>query len=94
MTAFSWSAVLVVGTEQAVVEVELGELTPAKSPEWGGLLRGVPVRLAAEMRQGVPSRLRLTDGQERSVRPVGVPWMSDQGFLIVAFLGEGTAPTG
>ncbi|MEU4085044.1 hypothetical protein [Streptomyces aureus] len=94
MSSFSRSAVLVVGTEQIVVQVELGELTPAKSSEWGGLLRGVPMRLAAEMRQGVPSLLRLADGTEHSVRAVGVPWMSDQGRLIVVFLGEGPAPTG
>ncbi|MFE4703262.1 hypothetical protein ACFRIC_39960 [Streptomyces sp. NPDC056738] len=37
--------------------------------------------------QGAASWLHLANGQEHKVRLIGVPWMSDQGFLIVAFLG-------
>ncbi|WP_158694447.1 hypothetical protein [Streptomyces canus] len=39
MSSFTLSAVLLVGSEQITVEAELGELTPAESPQWGGLLR-------------------------------------------------------
>ncbi|MFG2707409.1 hypothetical protein [Streptomyces sp. NPDC048386] len=86
------SAVLVVGNEQVPVEADLGELTPADHPQWGGLLRGVPERLAAAMQRGEDARLRWPDGQERSVRLAGVLQTDDPGRLLVAVLGEGTPP--
>lgn len=94
VSRFSWSAVLVVGDEQVPVEAELGELTPDGSGQWGGFLRGVPVRLATAVHQGQDARLRLPDGQERGLRPAGVPRMDSQGRLVVPFLGEGTIPAG
>lgn len=92
MSPFSWSAVLQVGNDCVPVEAELGELAPAEGPQWGGLLRGVPERLAAAMRRGEKARLCWPDGQERSLRLVGAPRRDDQGNLIVAFLGEGAPP--
>ena len=86
------SAELLTGNERAPVEAELGELTPAEKPHGGGLLHGVPERLAAAMGQGENAWLRWADGQERSVRPAGTPRRDDQGNLIVAVLGEGTPP--
>ncbi|MET7458116.1 hypothetical protein ABZT03_40995 [Streptomyces sp. NPDC005574] len=94
MSLLSWSAVLVVGDEQAPVEAELGELTPAGGWEWGGLLRGVPARFSAAMRQGEGARLRLPDGQERRLHPAEMPKMDSQGLLVVPFVGEGTTPAG
>ena len=76
------------------VEAELGELTPAGGWEWGGFLCGVPVWLAAAMRQGEDARLRLPDGQERRLHPAGMPRMDSQGRLVVPFLGEGRTPAG
>jgi hypothetical protein len=46
------SIVLLVGNAQIPVEAELGELTPVEMPQWGGLLRDEPKRLAAAMRSG------------------------------------------
>ncbi|MQY39798.1 hypothetical protein SRB17_78260 [Streptomyces sp. RB17] len=78
--------------EQVCIEAELGELTPAEVPQWGGLLRGVPEQTVAAMRRGDEARLSWPDGQERSVRLAGVLQMDDQGRLLVAILGEGTPP--
>ncbi|MGW3135011.1 hypothetical protein [Streptomyces sp. NPDC001139] len=90
--AFSWTAVLVVGREHVAVEAEFGELTPADGPWWGGVLRGVPVRLAAALRQGAPTLVCLPGGYEHSVHPAGSPVMNRQGRLVVPFLGEGLFP--
>lgn len=89
VSPFSLSVVLLVGNTQLPVEAELGELTPAEVPQGGGLLRGVPERLAAAMRSGQDARLCWPDGQERRVRLGGERLADDQGRLIVAFLGEG-----
>lgn len=94
VSRFSWSAVLVVGDEQVPLQTELAELTPAGDWQWGGFLRGVPVRLAAAIRQGQDTRLRLPDGQERSLHRAGASRMDSQGCLEVSFLGEGTIPAG
>jgi hypothetical protein len=91
---FSWFEVLVVGDEQVPVEAELGELTPAGGWEWGGFLRGMPVRLAAARRQGEDARLRMPDGQEHGLRPAGMPRMDSQGCLVVPFLSEGAISAG
>lgn len=88
VSPFSLSLVLLVGSERIPVDAELGEPTPAGVPQWGGLLRGVPERLAAVMEPGRQARLCWPDGQERSVRLGGQPQMDAQGRLIVAFLGE------
>jgi hypothetical protein len=77
------------GSEQIPVEAELGELTPAVVPQWGGLLRGAPEPLAAAMRSGQDARLRWPDRQERRVRLGGERLVDDHGRLIVAFLGVG-----
>ncbi|MEU0119041.1 hypothetical protein ABZ137_36540 [Streptomyces bobili] len=82
------------GNEQIPLYAELGELTPAEVPQWGGLLRGVPEGLAAAMQPGQEARLRWPDGQERRVRLGGESLVDDQGRLIVAFLGEGPPPAG
>jgi hypothetical protein len=87
VSRFYWSEVLVVGDEQVPVEAELGELTPAGRWEWGGSLRGMPVRLAAAMRQGEDARLRIPDGQEHGLRPAGMPRMDSQSCLAVPLLG-------
>lgn len=57
--------VLLVGQEQAPVEADLGVFIPGGGPQWGGLLRGVPVRLAAAMRRGeMPSSACPADSSE------------------------------
>ncbi|MFJ9729575.1 hypothetical protein ACIRP3_43335 [Streptomyces sp. NPDC101209] len=80
------------GRDQVVVEAELGELMPADGPWWGGFLRGVPVRLAAVLRQGVHAQLCLAEGCEHLVGPAGVPVLDRLGRLVVPFLGEGLVP--
>lgn len=90
MPHFSQTAVLIVGSELVEVEVELGSLTPGT--QWGGFFRGVPIRLAAALRQDHKALLLLPDGQEKRVRPAGIPQMDRQGRLVVPFLGEGPAP--
>ncbi|MFF4361255.1 hypothetical protein [Streptomyces sp. NPDC001604] len=92
MSPFSLSVVLLVENEHLPVDAELGELTPPEVPQWGGLLRAAPKRLAAAMRPGQEARLRWPDGQERSVRLGGQPQTDPEGRLIVAFLGEGPPP--
>ncbi|MFJ9729220.1 hypothetical protein ACIRP3_41405 [Streptomyces sp. NPDC101209] len=86
--SFSWTAVLVVGRDHVVVEADLGELMPAGGPWWGGFMRGVPVRLAAALRQGVYALLCMPDGSEHIVHAAGVPVMDRQGRLMVPFLGR------
>jgi hypothetical protein len=56
--------------------------SPADS-EWGGVLRGVPVRLAAAMQRGDDASLRLPDGQERLIRSTGPSRIDDQARLLV-----------
>ena len=91
VSPFSLSVVLLVGNAQIPVEAELGELTPAEVPQWGGLLRGEPERLAAAMRSGQDARLCWPDGQ---VRLGEERLVDDQGRLIVTYLGEGLPPAG
>ncbi|MBT2419549.1 hypothetical protein J7F01_15420 [Streptomyces sp. ISL-22] len=80
------------GEEQVAVQAELGVFTPARDPEWGGLLRGVPPWLAVAMCQLDDVRLRLPGEEERRVHLVGKPVLDDQGRLVVFFRGEGPPP--
>lgn len=85
-------AVLLVGEEQIPVEAELGVFTPAVKLEWGGLLRGAPLRLATAIRQHDDVRLRFPGEEERRIHPMGRPVPDPQGRLVVFFQGEGMAP--
>ncbi|WP_326844586.1 hypothetical protein OHB33_41310 (plasmid) [Streptomyces sp. NBC_01558] len=84
---------LLVGQDQATVEADLGVFVPTGKQAWGGLLRCVPMRLAAAMQQSGEALLRMPGGQERRIRPAGKPRLDRQGRLVVAFIGEGTIPT-
>ncbi|MFJ8802800.1 hypothetical protein [Streptomyces sp. NPDC102487] len=84
---------LLVGQEQAAIEADLGVFMPAGERAWGGLLRCVPIRLAAAMQHSGETLLRLPDGQERKIHPAGSPRPDRQGRLVVAFIGEGTIPS-
>jgi hypothetical protein len=97
MSGFAWVdrwTVLLVGEEQVAVQAELGGFTPARDPEWGGVLRGVPPRLAAAMRQLDDVRLRFPSEEVRRVHLAGNPVPDDQGRLVVFFRGEGPPPSG
>ncbi|MEV5795714.1 hypothetical protein [Streptomyces sp. NPDC052192] len=78
---------------QAAVEADLGVVVPAGEQAWGGLLRCVPMRLAAAMQQSGEALLQLPGGQERRIRPAGKPRLDRQARLVVAFVGEGTIPS-
>ncbi|KUN17763.1 hypothetical protein AQJ23_40705 [Streptomyces antibioticus] len=92
MSPFSVSVVLLVDDDYIPIEAEFGELMPAEVPQWGGLLRGVPLRLAGALRPGRQTWLIWLDGREHGVRLGGQPQMDGEGRLIVAFLGEGAPP--
>ncbi|WP_123970159.1 hypothetical protein [Streptomyces sp. TLI_185] len=83
---------LLVAGEQVTVDVDLGAVSPAGPAEWGGVLRGVPVRLAAAIRVSSAVRLRFPDGQERQIHPAGQARLDDRGRLLVPFAGEGPMP--
>ncbi|WP_158751717.1 hypothetical protein [Streptomyces bicolor] len=82
---------LIVSGEQVEVAAALGVFSPADS-EWGGVLLGVPVRLAAAMQRGDDASLRLPDGRERRIHSVGPSRIDGQGRLLVPFTGEGPVP--
>ncbi|MFJ9026471.1 hypothetical protein ACIRPU_41955 [Streptomyces sp. NPDC102259] len=86
--------VLVVAGEQVAIAVDLGLFSPADPVEWGGVLRGVPVHLAAAIQASGDARLHFPDDQERTIRPAGPTRLDHRGRLLVPFTGEGPAPFG
>ncbi|WP_151485226.1 hypothetical protein [Streptomyces albicerus] len=82
---------LIVSGEHVEVAAALGLFSPAIG-EWGGVMRGVPVRLAAALQRGEDASLRLPDGQERPIHSTGPSRIDDQGRLLVPFTGEGPVP--
>ncbi|MEU4086239.1 hypothetical protein [Streptomyces aureus] len=95
MTTSSGSAVLLLETgERVAVGVELGAFSPAGTPEWGGVLRGVPGRVATAMGMYGWAQLRFHGGEERRIRPEGGPYLDHAGRLLVPFVGEGAIPPG
>ncbi|MFF9135576.1 hypothetical protein ACF1AY_35055 [Streptomyces sp. NPDC014776] len=77
-------ALLILGGEEIAVEVDLGLVLPGRG-FWGGVLRRIPASLAAEVQTADEVRLRLSNGQERRIRP-----LTGRGdSLSAVFLGEG-----
>jgi hypothetical protein len=84
-----------VGAEEVDVEAWLGVFTEGQWPQWGGILRDVPVRLAAAVHHGDDVRIRLPGGQERRIHAVvpSVENLEDQERIEVLFFGEGSVPS-
>ncbi|MEV0323035.1 hypothetical protein ACIBKX_32790 [Streptomyces sp. NPDC050658] len=83
---------LLVGEEQVAVEAHLGDFHPSRLREWGGVLHRVPSRLVLDLDMQDGIRLRLPNGQERSIHPLGIVRDTDEEFVSVYFSGEETLP--
>ncbi|BBC36886.1 hypothetical protein SGFS_081800 [Streptomyces graminofaciens] len=86
------AALLVVADRQVAVDVALGEFSLAGAPQWGGVLRGVPVWVNAELPSRGQAWLCFPDGLRRRIRPASQARLDHRGCLRVPFLGEGTSP--
>ncbi|MGC0400476.1 hypothetical protein RKD27_003120 [Streptomyces sp. SAI-126] len=84
-------ATLMVDDRRVAIAVDLGLFLP-DTGTWGGIVRRVLTRLAVGLRDADEVRICLPTGEERRIRPLDSVHPSDEAFVSVPFMGEGTAP--
>ncbi|MEV7194874.1 hypothetical protein AB0N81_24165 [Streptomyces sp. NPDC093510] len=85
-------ATLIVGEQLIEVSAHLRAYGRRDDPHWDGTLHDVPTHLIHALHDSDDRRIRLPDGQERTIWPRDVPHESEEEFTSLPISVDGLPP--